>query len=88
MEEIDTFYAEKNCQEAISVSRILLATLYGGKESNWKELRNGACGAFFRAIRFCMNDLKPRLVSGGGISEAKELMHNLLQVNNFFLQMY
>ena len=47
VEEIDSLYAERNCQEAISVSRMLLATLQSD-EINWKELRNGACGVFFR----------------------------------------
>ena len=65
VKEIDALYAEKNCFEAISVSRMLLATLKTSPdESNWARLRNGGCGAFFRAAKACMNDLQTRLSSG------------------------
>ena len=65
VKEIDALYAEKNCLEAISVSRMLLATLKDSPDgSNWNKLRNGGCGAFFRATKACMNDLQTRLLSG------------------------
>ena len=60
--EIDALFSEKNCLEAISVSRMLLATLKASP--NWNKLRNGGCGAFFRATKACMDDLQTRLYSG------------------------
>ena len=69
-------YAAKECDEAIALLRILLATLKS-HESNWNNLKNGGCGAFFRALRACMNDLKPRLYSAH--VEAKELLKSLIQ---------
>jgi len=54
-------YAEKNCLEAISVSRMLLAALKDSPDrSNWNKLQNGGCKAFFRTTEACMNDLQTR----------------------------
>ena len=64
VKEIDALYAEKNCLEAISLSRMLIATLRDSPDgSNWNKLRNGGCGAFFRATKVCMNDLQTRQIA-------------------------
>ena len=83
--EIDALFAEKNCLEAISVSRMLLATLKASPdESNWNKLRNGGCGAFFRATKACMNDLQTRLYSGNFFD--RELCREVLKVCFIFAE--
>ena len=78
VQKIDDFYTENQCKKAISHSRMLLATLESD-ENNWNNFRNGGCGAFFRASRVCMNDLKAKLYSGTGSSnEAQQLLANLI----------